>query len=99
MVVPLAALALSSALAGCGAGFNAATKQVQPDYPSGDLGPMLVRSLMLLQKEGGGPAAAVVTLVNTSDEPQTLNSLQIAPPQRRGACGFAGPAKRDHRRP
>jgi periplasmic copper chaperone A len=80
----LAALAASAVLAACGVGFDAPTEQVEPEYPSGDVGPILVRSLMLIQKEGGGPATAVVTLVNTSAEPETLRSLQIAPPQAPG---------------
>lgn len=74
-------LALSTALVGCGVGFDAPTEQVSPPYPSGDVGPMGIRSLMLIQEDGGGPAAAVMTLVNSSNEPQALRSLQIAPPQ------------------
>jgi hypothetical protein len=82
-------LALSTALAGCGVGFNAPTSQVSPPHPSGDIGPMRVRSFMLIQKDGGGPAAAVVTLVNTSNEAQALRSLQIAPPQTGGGASPA----------
>jgi hypothetical protein len=44
---------------------------------------------MLIQKDGGGPAAAVVTLVNNSSEPQALRSLQIAPPQTGGGASAA----------
>jgi hypothetical protein len=86
------ALALSAALAGCGVGFNAPTEQVSPPHPSGDIGPMRVRSFMLIQKDGGGPAAAVVTLVNTSNEPQALRSLQITPPQTGGGASTASPS-------
>lgn len=85
-------LALSTGLAGCGVGFDAPTEEVSPPHPSGDIGPMKVRSLMLIQKEGGGPAAAVVTLVNTSDEPQTLRSMQIAPPPTGGGSPTASPS-------
>jgi hypothetical protein len=85
-------LALPAALAGCGVGFDAPTAQVSPPYPSGDVGPMGVRSLMLIQKEGGGPAAAVVTLVNSSNEPQALRSLQIGPPQTDGGSPTASPS-------
>jgi len=83
-------LALSTALAGCGVGFDAPTEQISPPHPSGDLGPMEIRSFMLIQREGGGPAAAVVTLVNTSDEPQALRSLQIAPSPAAGGGSAAG---------
>jgi len=85
-------LALPAALAGCGVGFDAPTAQVSPPYPSGDVGPMGVRSLMLIQKEGGGPAAAVVTLVNSSNEPQALRSLQIGQPQTDGGSPTASPS-------
>ena len=85
-------LALPAALAGCGVGFDAPTAEVSPPYPSGDVGPMGVRSLMLIQKEGGGPAAAVVTLVNSSNEPQALRSLQIGPPQTDGGSPTASPS-------
>jgi copper(I)-binding protein len=85
-------LALSAALAGCGVGFDAPTTQVSPPHPSGDIGPMRVRSFMLIQREGGGPAAAVVTLVNTSNEPQALRSLQITPPQTGGGAATATPS-------
>jgi hypothetical protein len=85
-------LALPAALAGCGVGFDAPTAEVSPPYPSGDVGPMGVRSLMLIQKEGGGPAAAVVTLVNSSNAPQALRSLQIGPPQTDGGSPTASPS-------
>ena len=85
-------VALSTALVGCGVGFDAPTEQVSPPHPSGDIGPMLVRSLMLIQSEGGGPAAAVVTLVNTSNEPQALRSLQIAPSPASGGSAAASSA-------
>jgi hypothetical protein len=85
-------LALPAALAGCGVGFDAPTAEVSPPYPSGDVGPMGVRSLMLIQKEGGGPAAAVMTLVNSSHEPQALRSLQIGPPQTDGGSPTASPS-------
>jgi hypothetical protein len=85
-------LALPAALAGCGVGFDAPTAEVSPPYPSGDVGPMGVRSLMLIQKEGGGPAAAVVTLVNSSNEPQALRSLQIGPPETDGGSPTASPS-------
>jgi hypothetical protein len=85
-------LALSTALVGCGVGFDAPTEQVSPPYPSGDIGPMGVRSLMLIQKDGGGPAAAVMTLVNSSNEPQALRSLQIAPPQTDGGTPAPSPS-------
>ena len=85
-------LALPAALVGCGVGFNAPTEQVAPPYPSGDVGPMGIRSLMLIQKEGGGPAAAVMTLVNSSNEPQALRSLQIAPPQTDGGSPAPSPS-------
>jgi hypothetical protein len=85
-------LALPAALAGCGVGFDAPTAEVSPPYPSGDVGPVGVRSLMLIQKEGGGPAAAVVTLVNSSNEPQALRSLQIGSPQTDGGSPTASPS-------
>jgi hypothetical protein len=85
-------LALSAALAGCGVGFDAPTEQVSPPHPSGDIGPMRVRSFMLIQTDGGGPAAAVVTLVNTSNEPQALRSLQITPPQTGAGAATATPS-------
>ena len=85
-------LALPAALASCGVGFDAPTTQVAPPYPSGDVGPMQVRSLMLIQKDGGGPASAVVTLVNRSNEPQALRALQIAPPQTDGGSPAASRA-------
>lgn len=85
------ALALPTALAGCGAGFEPATAQISPDYPGGDVGPVGVRSLVLIQPETG-PAAAVVTLVNRSDEPQTLSSLQIAPPGTSSGSPSASPS-------
>lgn len=68
------------ASAGCAAGDNAATLQVKPDNPGGDLGPVAVRSVMLLVPPDSGEAATVVTIINKSDETQTLDSLQIEPP-------------------
>jgi copper(I)-binding protein len=93
--IALAALAASAMLAACGVGFDTATEEVQPGYPSGDVGPMLVRSLMLIQKEGGGPASAVATLVNTSDQSDTLSSLQIAPPATPGVTPSPSPTPLD----
>jgi hypothetical protein len=85
-------LALSTALVGCGVGFDAPTSQVSPPHPSGNIGPMQIRSFMLIQREGGGPAAAVVTLVNTSNESQALRSLQITPPQTGGGAPTGSPS-------
>jgi hypothetical protein len=63
-------LTLSTALVGCGVGFDAPTEQVSPPYPSGDVGP----------------------LVNSSNEPQALRSLQIAPPQTDGGSPAPSPS-------
>lgn len=71
--------ALPLAIAGCAAGDEAPTLQVKPDNPGGDLGPVAVRSLMLLAPPDGGEAATVVTIVNKSDETHILDSIEIAP--------------------